>query len=277
LPFTSPQSQELNRTIFQEIYYAFLKESNNLAIKRGRYPEFKESYASKGALQFDLWKKDRIEKASKNTAKLLDSCTFPSYINQEDEAKWDLLKNKIKEFGLRNCAGICIIPSEKLSSIFNVSVGVEPVENLVNRIYYDRNRVQQSIKLLNSSLAKDIEVVGVSQDQLFNFLLLSGGSMQSLYLSNRMVLDKEVDYDLFNDMKQRHKTRYELCQREIIKMAITRGPFICHSQIFKLYIQYLSVPKVTAIHFYMWDNLMKNSVFDIDTTARFPDRIYFIK
>ena len=54
-PFDSPEAKQLNKDIFETIYFAALTESNALAEKDGAYQSYPGSPASKGELQYDMW------------------------------------------------------------------------------------------------------------------------------------------------------------------------------------------------------------------------------
>jgi len=55
LPFESPEAQQLNRDIFESIYYGAVQASIDAAKIAGPYTTYEGSPASKGLLQFDLW------------------------------------------------------------------------------------------------------------------------------------------------------------------------------------------------------------------------------
>merc|ERR1719230_1508778 len=55
-PFESEPAKKLNTDIFETIYYAACEASCELAEKLGPYETYPGSPASKGQLQFDLWK-----------------------------------------------------------------------------------------------------------------------------------------------------------------------------------------------------------------------------
>lgn len=55
IPYESDEAKELNRTIFECIYYNALVMSNKLAARDGHYQTFQGSPASQGILQFDMW------------------------------------------------------------------------------------------------------------------------------------------------------------------------------------------------------------------------------
>merc|ERR1712076_337200 len=57
LPFESEGARNLNRAIFETIYFEACEASCDLAVLEGPYESFAGSPASKGQLQFDLWGK----------------------------------------------------------------------------------------------------------------------------------------------------------------------------------------------------------------------------
>ena len=55
IPFESVEAKNLDRDIFEAIYYGAMCASVDLAEKEGAYQTFKGSPLSKGLFQFDLW------------------------------------------------------------------------------------------------------------------------------------------------------------------------------------------------------------------------------
>jgi ribonucleotide reductase alpha subunit len=55
MPFDSPEAAELNKNIFETIYYAALEISCELAKEQGTYESYEGSPVSKGVLQHDMW------------------------------------------------------------------------------------------------------------------------------------------------------------------------------------------------------------------------------
>ena len=55
LPFDSDKACELNKDIFETMYYAGIEASCELAEKDGVYSSYEGSPASKGILQPDMW------------------------------------------------------------------------------------------------------------------------------------------------------------------------------------------------------------------------------
>jgi ribonucleoside-diphosphate reductase alpha chain len=55
LSFESAEAKQLNKEIFETIYFGALTASNELAKVHGTYETFAGSPASSGILQYDMW------------------------------------------------------------------------------------------------------------------------------------------------------------------------------------------------------------------------------
>ena len=55
MPFDSDEAKQLNKEIFETIYFAALEASCEMAGEDGPYQSFAGSPASQGILQFDMW------------------------------------------------------------------------------------------------------------------------------------------------------------------------------------------------------------------------------
>lgn len=95
MPFDSPEAQELNRRIFETIYYAALKASNELAQVEGPYETYQGSPVSKGVLQQDMW-------GVKPDSGLWN---------------WDALRRDIAAHGVRNSLLVAPMPTASTSQI----------------------------------------------------------------------------------------------------------------------------------------------------------------
>ena len=55
LPFESEEAVDLNKKVFETIYYGALEASCELAERDGPYSTYKGSPVSQGILQYDMW------------------------------------------------------------------------------------------------------------------------------------------------------------------------------------------------------------------------------
>lgn len=94
LPFQGPEAAELNRNIFESVYFAAISASCELAREHGAYSTFAGSPASRGQLQYDLWG-----------------------VQPSMPYAWDTLKADIAEHGLRNSLSVAPMPTASTANI----------------------------------------------------------------------------------------------------------------------------------------------------------------
>ena len=103
LPFDSEEAKQLNKDIFETIYYAAMTASKDLAKEFGPYETFKGSPVSKGIFQFDMWG-----------------------VTPSDRWEWDILKEEVKKYGVRNSLLVAPMPTASTSQILGNNECFEP-------------------------------------------------------------------------------------------------------------------------------------------------------
>src|SRR5688572_30449460 len=150
LAFDSPEARKVSAKIQEEIYYAALDASADLAATKGAHAAFADTRAAQGVLQFDLWN-----------------------VVPEDTARWDALRQKIKTHGLRNSLMIAIAPIASIAGCYEC---IEPqVSNLFKRETLSGDFVQ-----VNKYLVQELQKAGLWTDEIRNKIKLSEGSVQDI-------------------------------------------------------------------------------------------------
>lgn len=227
-PYESDDAKELNKRIFETMYYAALEESVELAKVHGPYETFKGSPASKGILQFDMW---NVKVDNK-------------YWN------WDELKQKIIKHGLRNSLLLAPMPTASTSQILGNNESFEPY---TSNIYY-RRVLSGEFFVVNPHLLKDLFDRGLWDEDMKQQLIAHNGSIQ--YIN-----------EIPDDLKELYKTVWEIKQKNIIDMAADRGAFIDQSQSLNIHIQKPTFAKLSSMHFYGWEKGLKTGAYYLRTQA----------
>ena len=111
-PFDSEEARQLNKDVFETIYYAACTASKDLAKEEGAYETFPGSPASEGKLQFDMWD-----------------------VTPSDRWEWDILKEEIKEHGMRNSLLMAPMPTASTAQILGNNECFEPyTSNIYTRM-----------------------------------------------------------------------------------------------------------------------------------------------
>ena len=227
LSWESVEAANLNRKIFEHIYYAALEASCDAAKKDGPYETFAGSPASKGQLQFDLW----------------------SVVPSQD-LEWDKLKKQIQKHGLRNSLLVAPMPTASTSQILGFNECFEPFTTNI----YTRRTLAGEFVVVNKYLLKDLIELNLWNEALKQTIVEQNGSIQNI---------KEIP----NNLKPIYKTGWELSQKILIDMAVSRGAFICQSQSLNLFVADPNYAKLTSMHFYAWKQGLKTGCYYLRTKA----------
>jgi len=228
LPFESDGAKELNKEIFETIYFAAMTASHDLALKDGPYETFKGSPLSEGKFQFDMW-----------------NVTPTS--NRWD---WETLRTKVVKDGVRNSLLVAPMPTASTSQILGNNECFEPYTSNI----YTRRVLSGEFVVVNKHLLKDLVALGLWTPAMKDRIILANGSIQDI---------AEIpDY-----VKELYKTVWEIKMRSIIDMAADRGAYICQSQSLNLFINAPNTSKLTSMHFYAWKKGLKTGMYYLRTQA----------
>ena len=244
IPFHSEEAKTINTMIFETIYHASLEKSNELSIKHanyiqdlsnnqqksflGAYSSFDGSPASKGILQFDMWS------------------IVPS--NRYD---WTMLKDSIKQFGLRNSLLVAPMPTASTSQILGFNECFEPITSNL----YSRRTMAGEFVVINKYLVNELIGLGLWNDSIKNNIISNGGSIQQLTI-------------LSEHIRNKYKIVWEIPMKHLIDMAADRGAFICQSQSLNLWMEEPEYNKLTSMHFYAWKKGLKTGIYYLRRKAK---------
>jgi len=225
LPFDSEEARQLNKEIFETIYFGALTASNALAKEQGAYQTYEGSPASKGILQFDMW-------------------------NVEPSLRWDwyTLKANIQKHGIRNSLLLAPMPTASTSQILGNNECFEPYTSNI----YTRRTLSGEFIIINKHLLKDLIKMGMWDEDMKNALIANNGSIQSFE-------------GISDELKALYKTAWEIKQRVILDMAADRGAYICQSQSMNVFVQDANYKKLSSMHFYSWQKGLKTGMYYLRT------------
>ena len=226
-PFDSEEAKQLNKDIFETMYYAAVSESNQLAIEEGAYPTFEGSPASEGILQFDMWN-----------------------VTPTDRWNWSELRTSVKEKGIRNSLLLAPMPTASTSQILGNNECFEPFTSNI----YSRRTLSGEYIIVNKYLLKDLVGLGLWNDEMKQRLMAANGSIQHF---------DEIPADI----KEIYKTVWEISQKVVIDMAADRGAYICQSQSMNLFLENPNFSKLSSMHFYAWSKGLKTGMYYLRSKA----------
>lgn len=138
-PFDGCEARQLNTEIFETIYYAALTASCELAETDGPYDTYEGSPVSKGILQYDMWG-----------------------VTPTDLWDWDILKEKIAKYGVRNSLLLAPMPTASTAQILGNNESIEPYTSNI----YTRRVLSGEFQVVNHHLLKELTAAGIWNDTM---------------------------------------------------------------------------------------------------------------
>ena len=239
IPWSSQRAADLNREIFENIYFAAATQSMlaagptddwrgiPLTSAERAYPSFQGSPVSQGKLQYHLW-----GETPKST-----------YLN------WDALA-KMCAGGMRNSLLIAPMPTASTSQILGNNECFEPFTSNL----YSRRVLSGEFIVINKYLVEDLVARGMWTPEVRTEIIANNGSIQSMI-------------GLPGELRELYRTSWEIPMKTLINMARDRAPFICQSQSLNLFVADPTYSKLSSMHFYAWKQGLKTGCYYLRTKA----------
>ena len=221
IPHDGEEAAKINKKIFETIYYGALESSMEIAKKKGSYSSFKGSPLSEGKFQFDLWG-----------------------IKPSDMWDWEGLRDKIKQYGVRNSLTTACMPTASTGIILG---NTETFQIQTSNIY-KRQTLSGEFLLVNRHLVKELSKRKLWNKEMRDNIILENGSVQNIY-------------NFPKDLKEIYKTVWETSQKTVIDMAADRAPFIDQTQSMNLWLSNPTFGKVNSMHMYAWKKGLKTGMY----------------
>jgi ribonucleoside-diphosphate reductase alpha chain len=221
VPFDGPVARAESRQIAEEIYFNALWASTELAERAGPHPGFRNTRAAAGKLQFDLWGAEPAK-----------------------PVRWELLRNRVARFGLRNSLLVAIAPTATIASIAGAYECIEPqLSNL-----FKRETLSGEFLQVNTYLVRDLQALGLWDEHMAAQVRRAEGSVQDIA-------------SIPANLKEIYRTAWELPMKSLIDMVADRGPFVDQSQSLNLFIESPSIGKLSSMYLYAWKRGLKTTYY----------------
>ena len=221
IAYESEEAKEINKLIFETIYFGALEASCELAKEKGAYETFKNSPISEGKFQFDLWN-----------------------VNPSSKWDWDSLRAKIKEHGVRNSLTTACMPTASTGIILG---NTETFQIQTSNIY-KRQTLSGEFLLVNRYLVNELSQRGLWNKEMRDKIILENGSVENIN-------------EIPTELKEIYKTVWEVSQKTVIDMSADRAPFIDQTQSMNLWLSTPTFGKVNSMHMYAWKKGLKTGMY----------------
>jgi ribonucleoside-diphosphate reductase alpha chain len=213
-------------------YYAY-KASNELAKEKGKYSSYQGSLWDQGILPID-------------SLSLLASERGQNYLQVDNKSKldWELLRQSIKDFGMRNSNCLAIAPTATISNIIGVSASIEPTyQNL-----FVKSNLSGEFTVVNEYLVNDLKQLNLWDEVMLSDIKYFDGSLK--------YIDRIPD-----NLKQLYLTAFEIEPNWLIESASRRQKWIDQAQSLNLYLAEPSGRKLDELYKLAWIRGLKTTYY----------------
>jgi len=232
IPYASEQAVEFaDRSMEAVCYYAY-HASTELAEERGMYSSYRGSLWDRGILPQDSLKllaEERGGYLEVDTTETLD---------------WPALRQRIKQFGMRNSNCVAIAPTATISNIIGVSACIEPTyQNL-----YVKSNLSGEFTEINEYLVRDLKTRGLWDEVMIADLKYFDGSLAKI--------DR-----IPQDLRELYATAFEVEPKWLVEAASRRQKWIDQGQSLNIYMAGASGKKLDETYKLAWLRGLKTTYY----------------
>ena len=230
IAYNSEEAFDLVDEIVENISYAAIEASVELAKERGAYPNFDGSRWSQGLVPLDS-----IDLTEENRQ-------FPITVSRKSTLDWDALRNQVRG-GIRNATLMAIAPTASIGLIAGTTPGFDP------QFAQMFSRATSSGKFLevNNNLVNDLKALG-KWDELREDILRSQGDIQNIE-------------DLPEEMKEVYKTSFQIAPEAFLQVAARAQKWVDQAISRNMYLETRDVEEMMRIYSLAWELGVKTTYY----------------
>jgi ribonucleoside-diphosphate reductase alpha chain len=212
-------------------YYAILA-SSELAKERGTYSSYKGSKWDRGLLPIDT------------IALLEQERGMPVEMDRSYSMDWNVVRESIKKYGMRNSNTLAIAPTATISNITGVAQSIEPMYKHL----FVKSNLSGEFTIPNTFLVDKLKELGLWDEHMLDDLKYFDGSI--------VEIDRIPD-----EVKKVFLTAFEIDPEWMIECASRRQKWIDMGQSLNLYLFEPSGKKLHQMYMFAWEKGLKTTYY----------------
>jgi ribonucleoside-diphosphate reductase alpha chain len=220
-----------DRSMESVAYYAYWA-SSELAEERGRYASYRGSLWDRGILPQDTLPLLREERGGYVE------------VDASETMDWPALRERIKQYGMRNSNCLAIAPTATISNIIGVSACIEPTfQNL-----YVKSNLSGEFTVVNEYLVRDLKKLGLWDEVMVADLKYFDGNLARI---DRVPAE----------LRRIYATAFEIDPVWLVECAARRQKWIDQAQSLNIYIGNASGKKLDETYKLAWLRGLKTTYY----------------
>jgi ribonucleoside-diphosphate reductase alpha chain len=232
IPYASNEAVEFADHAMETVAYHAYWASTELAEERGRYASYRGSLWDRGILPQD------------SLDLLLEERGGYVEVDRTSTLEWDALRERIRQYGMRNSNCLAIAPTATISNIVGVSASIEPsFTNL-----YVKANLSGDFTTVHKYLVYDLKKLGLWDEVMLSDLKYFDGSLSRI---DRVPAD----------IRRLYATAFEIEPQWLIEAAARRQKWIDQAQSLNIYMAGVSGKKIDETYKLAWLRGLKTTYY----------------
>ena len=180
-----------------------------------------------------------------DTIKLLEQ-ERGGYLNMDTETTldWNVVREAVKEHGMRNSNTMAIAPTATIANITGISQSIEPSYKHL----YVKSNLSGDFTVVNPALVTDLKAIDCWDNEMIDDLKYFDGSIQEI--------ERIPDA-----LKAKYITAFEMDSQWLIDCASRRQKWIDMGQSLNLYLAEPSGKKLNDMYLHAWERGLKTTYY----------------
>jgi ribonucleoside-diphosphate reductase alpha chain len=231
-PYASKDAVEFADSSMEAVCYYAYWASTELAEERGRYSSYRGSLWDRGILP-----QDSLKLLAEERGGYLE-------VDMSESMDWTSLRNRIKDYGMRNSNCVAIAPTATISNIIGVSACIEPTyQNL-----YVKSNLSGEFTEINEYLVRDLKARGLWDEVMISDLKYFDGTLAKI--------DR-----IPQELRDIYATAFEVEPSWLVEAASRRQKWIDQAQSLNIYMAGASGKKLDETYKLAWLRGLKTTYY----------------
>ena len=231
-PYASDGAVDFSDRSMEAVCYYAYWASTELAEERGRYSSFAGSLWDRGILP-----QDSLKILAEQRGGYVE-------VDLSSTLDWDALRERIKQYGMRNSNCVAIAPTATISNIIGVDACIEPTFQNV----FVKSNLSGEFTVVNEHLVRDLKRLGLWDEVMVSDLKYFDGSLAKI---DRVPAE----------VRSLYATAFEIEPTWLIECAARRQKWIDQAQSLNIYMSGVSGKKLDETYKLAWQRGLKTTYY----------------
>jgi ribonucleoside-diphosphate reductase alpha chain len=231
-PYASEAAVDFADRSMEAVCYQAYWASTELAEERGRYSSFAGSLWDRGILP-----QDSLELLREQRGGHVE-------VDMSSSLDWTALRDRIRQFGMRNSNCVAIAPTATISNIIGVDACIEPTFQNV----FVKSNLSGEFTVVNEHLVRDLKSIGLWDEVMVADLKYFDGSLAKI---DRVPAE----------IRNLYATAFEVEPKWLIECAARRQKWIDQAQSLNIYMSGASGKKLDETYRLAWLRGLKTTYY----------------